>query len=102
MMNADASLTVSIANQPGDIDKAIEKALSHVPLDDFRDKIVAVKPNDTTASASDKTACTQARYPPRDHTVHQDAPPEGGRRHRRRGQDGDSRGFQGARLSRGD
>ena len=25
-MNADASLTVSIANQPGDIDKAIEKS----------------------------------------------------------------------------
>jgi uncharacterized protein (DUF362 family) len=60
MMNADASLTVSIANQPGDIDKAIEKALGRVPLDDFRDKIVAIKPNDTTATASDKTACTQA------------------------------------------
>ena len=60
MINADASLTVSIANQPGDIDKAIEKALGRVPLDDFRDKIVAIKPNDTTATASDKTACTQA------------------------------------------
>ena len=29
-------------------------------LDDFRDKVVAIKPNDTTATANDKTACTQA------------------------------------------
>jgi uncharacterized protein (DUF362 family) len=59
-MNADASLTVSIANQPGDIDKAIQAALSEISLEDFRDKIVAIKPNDTSAKASDKTACTQA------------------------------------------
>ncbi len=59
-MNADASLTVSIANQPGDIEKAVQQALGRVPLEDFRDKIVAIKPNDTTATRDDKTACTQA------------------------------------------
>ena len=42
----------SIANQPGDIDKAIEKALGRISLDDFRDKVVAIKPNDTTATAA--------------------------------------------------
>jgi len=59
-MNADALLTVSIANQPANIEKAMEEALSRIPLDDFRDKIVAIKPNDTTATPDDKTACTQA------------------------------------------
>jgi uncharacterized protein (DUF362 family) len=59
-MNADACLTVSIANRPGDIEKAIGEALGRVPLEDFRDKIVAIKPNDTTATPDDKTACTQA------------------------------------------
>ena len=59
-MNPDASLTVSIANQPGDIDKGIEKSLGHLSLEDFRDKVVAIKPNDTTATPDDKTACTQA------------------------------------------
>jgi uncharacterized protein (DUF362 family) len=59
-MNADASLTVSIADRPGDIAKAIEESLARVPLEDFRDKLVAIKPNDTTATADDKTACTQA------------------------------------------
>ena len=59
-MNADASLTVSIANQPGDIETAITTALTRVPLEDFRNKIVAIKPNDTTATPDDKTACTQA------------------------------------------
>ncbi len=57
-MNADASLTVSIANHSRDIAKAIEQALKLVPLDDFRGKVVAIKPNDTTATADDKTACT--------------------------------------------
>ena len=64
-MNADASLTVSIANQPGDIDAAIRKALGRIPLEDFRDKVVAIKPNDTTATVDDKTACTQADTLPR-------------------------------------
>ncbi len=59
-MNADAALTVSIANQPGNIEKAITQALGEISLDDFRDKVVAIKPNDTTAREDDKTACTQA------------------------------------------
>ena len=59
-MNADASLTVSIANQPSDVEKAIETALGRISLGDFRDKIIAIKPNDTTATVGDKTACTQA------------------------------------------
>src|SRR4051812_47670023 len=59
-MNADASLTVSIADRPGNIEKAIAEALGRLPLEDFRDKLVAIKPNDTTATADDKTACTQA------------------------------------------
>jgi uncharacterized protein (DUF362 family) len=59
-MNADASLTVSIANRPGDIGEAIRKALEPLSLEDFRDRVVAIKPNDTTATANDKTACTQA------------------------------------------
>jgi uncharacterized protein (DUF362 family) len=59
-MNPDDSLTVAITHQPDDIEKAIAKALAEVNLDDFRDKLVAIKPNDTTASRSDKTACTRA------------------------------------------
>ena len=59
-MNPDASLTVAISNRPGDIEKAIEESLARIPLDDFRDKEIAIKPNDTTATARDKTACTQA------------------------------------------
>lgn len=59
-MNAETSLTVSIADHPGDIDKAIRQALERIPLEDFKDKVVAIKPNDTTATADDKTACTQA------------------------------------------
>src|SRR5947199_2535235 len=59
-MNPDASLTVSIAHQPDNIEKAITQALSQVPLEDFRDRVVAIKPNDTTATDDDKTACTQA------------------------------------------
>jgi uncharacterized protein (DUF362 family) len=59
-MTPDASLTVSIANRPGDIEAAIEEALRRLTLDDFRDKVVAIKPNDTSATPDDKTACTQA------------------------------------------
>jgi uncharacterized protein (DUF362 family) len=59
-MSPDASLTVSIAHQPDDIERAITQALSRIELDDFRDRVVAVKPNDTTASDDDKSACTQA------------------------------------------
>ncbi len=59
-MNADESLTVAIANDPSNIEKAINETLGTLSLDDFRDKVVAIKPNDTTATADDKTACTQA------------------------------------------
>src|SRR3954453_20492284 len=56
----DDALTVSIAHDPKDIEKAITRAMTEVALDDFKDKVVAIKPNDTTATADDKTACTQA------------------------------------------
>jgi uncharacterized protein (DUF362 family) len=59
-MNAEASLTVSIAHEPNNIEKAITQSLSQLALEDFRDKVVAVKPNDTSATEDDKTACTQA------------------------------------------
>jgi uncharacterized protein (DUF362 family) len=59
-MKPDEALTVSIAHDPNDIDRAISTALTEVALDDFKDKVVAIKPNDTTARPSDKTACTQA------------------------------------------
>ncbi|WP_435021632.1 DUF362 domain-containing protein [Tundrisphaera sp. TA3] len=59
-MSPEDALTVSIADVPGDIDKSITRALSDITLDDFKDKVVAIKPNDTTATKSDKTACTQA------------------------------------------
>jgi uncharacterized protein (DUF362 family) len=59
-MNAESSLTVSIAHDPSNIEKAITQSLSALNLDDFRDKVVAIKPNDTTATEDDKTACTQA------------------------------------------
>lgn len=57
-MTPDDSLTVAIAHQPDEIEKAIAEALAEIHLDDFRDKLVAIKPNDTTASRSDRTACT--------------------------------------------
>jgi uncharacterized protein (DUF362 family) len=59
-MKPDDALTVSIAHDPKDIEKAVTTALGAVALDDFKDKVVAIKPNDTTATATDKTACTQA------------------------------------------
>ena len=59
-MKPDDALTVSIAHNPDDIEKAISAALAEVALEDFKDKVVAIKPNDTTAKPSDKTACTQA------------------------------------------
>jgi uncharacterized protein (DUF362 family) len=59
-MSPDTSLTVSISHAPGNIAKAIRESLGRIALEDFRDKVVAIKPNDTTATADDKTACTQA------------------------------------------
>jgi uncharacterized protein (DUF362 family) len=59
-MQPSDSLTVSIANEPGDIEQAITHALGELALEDFTDRIVAIKPNDTTAKPDDRTACTQA------------------------------------------
>lgn len=43
-----------------DIERAIEQALSHLDLDSLvRGKLVAVKPNETWASAEDRTGVTQ-------------------------------------------
>ncbi|QEH38476.1 hypothetical protein OJF2_70790 [Aquisphaera giovannonii] len=59
-MKPEDSLKVAIAHDPKDIAGAIERALGELTLDDFRDKVVAIKPNDTTAHADDRTACTSA------------------------------------------
>ena len=59
-MTPESALTVAIAHDPHDIEKAITRALGEIDLADFKDKVVAIKPNDTTATAKDKTACTQA------------------------------------------
>ena len=49
-----------ILTQHDQIEQAIVEALGHLQLDPLiRDKIVAVKPNDTWASAEDTTAVTQ-------------------------------------------
>jgi uncharacterized protein (DUF362 family) len=51
--------TVSIT-QNFDIEAGIGDALEHVPMEDLiRGKLVAIKPNDTWASAEDTTAVTQ-------------------------------------------
>ncbi len=57
-MSPETALTVSIAHDPKAIQKAIRQALDPIPLEDFRDKLVAIHPNDTTATPDDKTACT--------------------------------------------
>lgn len=59
-MTPQDDLTVSIAHDADDIGKAIDRALKEIALDDFKDRVVAIKPNDTTATSRDKTACTQA------------------------------------------
>lgn len=59
-MNPQDDLTVAIAHEPDRIEKALFRALNELALEDFRDKLVAIKPNDTTATADDRTACTQA------------------------------------------
>lgn len=58
-MSPETDMTVHIAHDPKKIEKAIERVLNDVPLEDFRDKVVAIHPNDTTASEKDKTACTK-------------------------------------------
>jgi uncharacterized protein (DUF362 family) len=51
---------VAITQHPA-MERAIPEALSHLPLEGLiRGKLVAVKPNDTWASAEDVTAVTQA------------------------------------------
>jgi uncharacterized protein (DUF362 family) len=59
-MQPEIAQTVSIAHHPDRIEKAISQALGEIPLEDFKDRVVAIKPNDTTATDQDKTACTQA------------------------------------------
>jgi uncharacterized protein (DUF362 family) len=52
--------TVAIAQDRTDIGKAVGKALGHLPLDRLvRGKVVAVKPNETYATADDTTGVTQ-------------------------------------------
>lgn len=54
-------VTVAIA-QHAEIEVAIREALDHLACESLiRGKLVAVKPNDTWASASDKTGVTQPR-----------------------------------------
>jgi uncharacterized protein (DUF362 family) len=51
--------TVAITHHE-DIEQAVAEALHHLPLDGLvRGKLVAVKPNDTWASADDTTGVTQ-------------------------------------------
>lgn len=57
-MSPETALSVSIAHDPKDIAKAISQALGPVPLDDFKDKVVAIHPNDTTATPDNKGACS--------------------------------------------
>lgn len=53
--------TVAITQDRDDIGRAIDEALTHVPLEKVvRGKMVAVKPNETWATAEDTTAVTQA------------------------------------------
>ncbi len=59
-MKPNDSLKVSIAHDTKEIGRAIEQALGEIALEDFRDKVVAIKPNETTASSDDRTACTSA------------------------------------------
>ncbi len=57
-MKPETALTVALAHDPKNIEKAIAQALGEIPLEDFKDKVVAIHPNDTTASKDDRTACT--------------------------------------------
>jgi hypothetical protein len=53
--------TVAITQDRDDIGRAIDEALTHVPLEKVvRGKLVALKPNETWATAEDTTAVTQA------------------------------------------
>jgi uncharacterized protein (DUF362 family) len=53
--------TVVITQDREDIGRAIDEALAHLPLEELvRGQFVAVKPNETWATAEDTTAVTQA------------------------------------------
>jgi uncharacterized protein (DUF362 family) len=53
--------TVAITQDRDDIGRAIDEALTHLPLEKLvRGKLVALKPNETWATAEDTTAVTQA------------------------------------------
>jgi uncharacterized protein (DUF362 family) len=53
--------TVAITQDRENIGHAIDEALGHLPLEDLvRGRVVAVKPNETWATADDTTAVTQA------------------------------------------
>src|SRR5256885_14133433 len=55
-----AEMTSVVLTQHERIEQAITEALGHLQLEPLvRDKVVAVKPNDTWASAEDTTAVTQ-------------------------------------------
>src|SRR5436305_467550 len=53
-------VAVAITHNPTSIESAIQQALSLLPLDDLvRNRLVAVKPNETWASAEDISGVTQ-------------------------------------------
>ena len=53
-------VAVAIAHNPNSIETAIQQALGLLALDDLvRGRLVAVKPNETWASAKDTTGVTQ-------------------------------------------
>lgn len=55
------STTVAITQNRSDIGAAIEEALGHIDLGEIvSDKLVAIKPNETYATAQDTTGVTQA------------------------------------------
>ncbi|MBV8232066.1 MAG: hypothetical protein JO329_18955 [Planctomycetaceae bacterium] len=59
-MRPNDALTVSIAHNPDDISKAITRALTEIALEDFKDRVVAIKPNDTTATNNYQATCVQS------------------------------------------
>ena len=53
-------MTVVSVTQNGSIERAISEALDHLPVESLvRDRRIAVKPNETWASADDTTGVTQ-------------------------------------------
>lgn len=54
-------VAVAVAHDPSSIDNAIQQVLGHMPLETLvRGKVVAVKPNETYATAEDVSGVTQA------------------------------------------